>query len=407
MSGSWRAPARRPACGCRVGTRCTSRAAAARPRPPGGSARPPPGCRCPSVRRLLEPCSFPSSGPSDGCPRATRPRGRLEHRLTVGVLGRPGARAAPLAPSERPVEDGRAAFVDVGGAGVGGGTLVFLGIVARVLVGLRVGLLVLLGLRLGLLALLGLGLVFPFGRRLLVLFRLGFLVRVLVGPGLRLLVLLGLGLFLKVFVSLALGPFVILALRAFVPFALGLVLFLGLGLGLLLFGLSLGLFLFLGLRLGLLILGLSLGLLLFLRLRFGLLLLGLSVGLFLFLRLRFGLLVLLSLGLLLEVLLGLALRLVLVLLVLVLLLVDRLVLVALQPFADDVAVLVRRTARRHDCRPGGHGAQAGQALPPVLGRLLIATVLQGGRQRRQDHPAYVDGQLLLLPPSRQPHRMPS
>src|ERR671914_1669516 len=306
MSGSWRAPARRPACGCRAGTRCTSRAAAARPRRPGGSARPPPGCRCPSVRRLLEPCSFPSSGPSDRCPRATRPRGRLEHRLTVGVLGGPGARAAPLAPSERPVEDGGAAFVDVGGAGVGVRTLVGLGVVVRVLVGLRLGLLVVLGL--------------------------------------RLLVLLSLGLVLEVFVSLALGPLVVLALRAFVPFVLGLVLFLGLGFGLLVL-----------LSLGFLLLGLGFGLLLFL----------------------------------------------------VLLLVDRLVLFALQPFADDVAVLVRRTARRHDCRPSGHGAQAGQALPPVLCRLLIATVLQGGRQRRQDHPAYVDGQLLLLPPSRQPHRMPS
>src|ERR671915_479546 len=209
MSGSWRAPARRPACGCRAGTRCTSRAAAARPRRPGGSARPPPGCRCPSVRRLLEPCSFPSSGPSDRCPRATRPRGRLEHRLTVGVLGGPGARAAPLAPSERPVEDGGAAFVDVGGAGVGVGTLVVFGIVVRVLVGLRLGLLVVLGLRL--LVLLGLGLVFAFS--------------------------LGL---LEVFVSLALGPLVVLALRAFVPFVLGLVLFLGLGFGLFLFlGLSL------------------------------------------------------------------------------------------------------------------------------------------------------------------------
>src|ERR671914_257787 len=318
MSGSWRAPARRPACGCRAGTRCTSRAAAARPRRPGGSARPPPGCRCPSVRRLLEPCSFPSSGPSDRCPRATRPRGRLEHRLTLGVLGGPGARAAPLAPSERPVEDGGAAFVDVGGAGVGVGTLVVLGIVVRVLVGLRLGLLVLLGL--GLLVLLGPGLVFAFGRRLLVLFRLGLLVLVLVGPGLRLLVLLSLGLLLEVFVSLALGPLVGLALR--------------------------------------------------------------------------------------PVLVLLALRLVLVLLVLVLLFVDRLVLVALQAFADEVAVLVRRAARRHHGRPGGHGAQAGQALPPVLGRLLIATVLQGGRQRRQNHPAYVDGQLLFLPPSRQPHRMP-
>src|ERR671914_516454 len=225
MSGSWRAPARRPACGCRVGTRCTSRAAAARPRPPGGSARPPPGCRCPSVRRLLEPCSFPSSGPSDRCPRATRPRRRLEHRLTVGVLGGPGARAAPLAPSERPVEDGRAAFVDVGGASVGGGTLVFLGIVARVLVGLRLRLL-----------------------------------------------------FLNVFVSLALGPFVILALRAFVPFALGLVLFLGLGFGLLVL-----------LSLGFLLLGLGFGLFLFLRLRFGLLLFGLSLGLFLFFGLSLGL----------------------------------------------------------------------------------------------------------------------
>src|ERR671916_2980561 len=234
MSGSWRAPARRPACGCRAGTRCTSRAAAARPRRPGGSARPPPGCRCPSVRRLLEPCSFPSSGPSDRCPRATRPRGRLEHRLTVGVLGGPGARAAPLAPSERPVEDGGAAFVDVGGAGVGVGTLVVLGIVVRVLVGLRLGLLVLLGL--GLLVLLGLGLVFAFGRRLLVLFRLGLLVLVLVGPGLRLLVLLSLGLLLLV-----------------------------LSLGLLLLGLSLGLLL-LGLSLGLLLLGLSLGLLVLLSL---------------------------------------------------------------------------------------------------------------------------------------------
>src|ERR671916_796847 len=268
MSGSWRAPARRPACGCRAGTRCTSRAAAARPRRPGGSARPPPGCRCPSVRRLLEPCSFPSSGPSDRCPRATRPRGRLEHRLTVGVLGGPGARAAPLAPSERPVEDGGAAFVDVGGAGVGVGTLVVLGIVVRVLVGLRLGLLVLLGL--GLLVLLGPGLVFAFGRRLLVLFR----------PGLRLLVLLSLGLLLEVFVSLALGPLVVLALRAFVPFVLGLVLFLGLGFRLLLFLLAL------------------------------------------------------------------------VLLVLVLLFVDRLVLVALQAFAEEVAVLVPRAARRHHGRPG-------------------------------------------------------
>src|SRR5918992_500258 len=402
MSGSWRAPARRPACGCRVGTRCTSRAAAARPRPPGGSARPPPGCRCPSVRRLLEPCSFPSSGPSDRCPRATRPRGRLEHRLTVGVLGGPGARAAPLAPSERPVEDGGAAFVDVGGAGVGVGTLVFLGIVVRVLVGLRLGLLVFLGVRLGLLVLLGLGLVFAFGHRLLVLFRLGFLVRALIGPGLRLLVLLSLGLLLEVFVSLALGPLVVLALRAFVLFVLGLVLLLGLGFGLLVL-LSLGLLLLLlGLSLGLLVL-LSLRLLL-LGLRFGLLVL-LSLGLLL-LGLCLGLLVLLSLGLLLEVLLGLALRLVLVLLVLVLLFVDRLVLVALQAFADEVAVLVRRAARRHHGRPGGHGAQAGQALPPVLGRLLIATVLQGGLQRRQNHPAYVDGQLLFLPPSRQPHRMP-
>src|SRR5918999_47281 len=248
MSGSWRAPARRPACGCRAGTRCTSRAAAARPRRPGGSARPPPGCRCPSVRRLLEPCSFPSSGPSDRCPRATRPRGRLEHRLTVGVLGGPGARAAPLAPSERPVEDGGAAFVDVGGAGVGVGTLVVFGIVVRVLVGLRLGLLVVLGLRL--LVLLGLGLVFAFG--------------------LRLLVLLSLGLLLEVFVSLALGPLVILGLRAFVPFVLGLVLFLGLGFGLLLL---------LGLRFRLLVL-LSLGLLLllFLCLGFGLLvLLGLAL----------------------------------------------------------------------------------------------------------------------------------
>src|SRR5918999_846525 len=314
MSGSWRAPARRPACGCRAGTRCTSRAAAARPRRPGGSARPPPGCRCPSVRRLLEPCSFPSSGPSDRCPRATRPRGRLEHRLTVGVLGGPGARAAPLAPSERPVEDGGAAFVDVGGAGVGVGTLVVLGIVVRVLVGLRLGLLVLLGL--GLLVLLGPGLVFAFGRRLLVLFRLGLLL--------------------------------------------------------------------LGLSLGLLLLGLSLGLLLEV-------ILGLALRL---------VLVLLALRLVLVLL-------VLVLLVLVLLFVDRLVLVALQAFADEVAVLVRRAARRHHGRPGGHGAQAGQALPPVLGRLLIATVLQGGRQRRQNHPAYVDGQLLFLPPSRQPHRMPS
>src|ERR671915_238913 len=228
MSGSWRAPARRPACGCRAGTRCTSRAAAARPRRPGGSARPPPGCRCPSVRRLLEPCSFPSSGPSDRCPRATRPRGRLEHRLTLGVLGGPGARAAPLAPSERPVEDGGAAFVDVGGAGVGVGTLVFLGIVVRVLLGLRLGLLVLLGLGL-----------------------------VLVGPGLRLLVLLSLGLLLEVFVSLALGPLVVLALRAFVLFVLGLVLLLCLGFGLLVL-LSLGLLL-LGLGFGLLVL-LSLGL---------------------------------------------------------------------------------------------------------------------------------------------------
>src|ERR671914_284652 len=260
MSGSWRAPARRPACGCRAGTRCTSRAAAARPRRPGGSARPPPGCRCPSVRRLLEPCSFPSSGPSDRCPRATRPRGRLEHRLTVGVLGGPGARAAPLAPSERPVEDGGAAFVDVGGAGVGGGALVVFGIVVRVLV------------------------------------------------------LLSLGLLLEVFVSLALGPLVVLALRAFVPFVLGLVLLLRLGFGLLVL-LSLGLLLFLCLGLRLLVL-LSFGL--FLGLRFGLLVL-LSFGLVLFLGLGFGLLVLLGLGLLLEVLLGLALRLVLVLLVLVLL----------------------------------------------------------------------------------------
>src|ERR671919_481962 len=295
MSGSWRAPARRPACGCRAGTRCTSRAAAARPRRPGGSARPPPGCRCPSVRRLLEPCSFPSSGPSDRCPRATWPRGRLEHRLTVAVLGRPGARAAPLAPSERPVEDGRAAFVDVGGTGVGVGTLVVLGIVVGVLVGLCLGL----------------------------------LVRVLVGPGLRLLVLLSLGF--------------------------------------LLLGLSFGLLRFLGLRL----------------------------------------LALLRLGLLLEVLLGLALGLFLVLLVLVLLFVDRLVLVALQAVADEVAVLVRRAARRHQGGSGSHGAHAGQALPSVLVRLLIATVLQRGRKRRQDHPAHVDGQLLLLPPSRQPHRTPS
>src|SRR5918992_2916349 len=239
MSGSWRAPARRPACGCRAGTRCTSRAAAARPRRPGGSARPPPGCRCPSVRRLLEPCSFPSSGPSDRCPRATRPRGRLEHRLTVGVLGGPGARAAPLAPSERPVEDGGAAFVDVGGAGVGVRTLVGLGVVVRVLVGLRLGLLVVLGL--------------------------------------RLLVLLSLGLLLEVFVSLALGPLVVLALRAFVPFVLRL--------GLLLLGLCLGLLVLLSL--GLLLLGLCLGLLVLLSL--GLLLLGLCLGL----------LVLLSLGLLL------------------------------------------------------------------------------------------------------------
>src|ERR671915_251282 len=185
MSGSWRAPARRPACGCRAGTRCTSRAAAARPRRPGGSARPPPGCRCPSVRRLLEPCSFPSSGPSDRCPRATRPRGRLEHRLTVGVLGGPGARAAPLAPSERPVEDGGAAFVDVGGAGVGVGTLGFLGIVVRVLLGLRLGLFVLFVLGLVLLLCLGFG--------LLVLLSLGLL---LLGLGFGLLVLLSLGLFL-------------------------------------------------------------------------------------------------------------------------------------------------------------------------------------------------------------------
>src|SRR5919106_1419263 len=288
MSGSWRAPARRPACGCRAGTRCTSRAAAARPRRPGGSARPPPGCRCPSVRRLLEPCSFPSSGPSDRCPRATWPRGRLEHRLTVAVLGRPGARAAPVAPSERPVEDGRAAFVDVGGTGVGVGTLVVLGIVVGVLVGLCLGLLFAFGL--GLLVLLGLGLVFAFG--------LGFFV-------LRLLALL------------------------------------------------------------------------------------------------------LRLGLLLEVLLGLALGLFLVLLLLVLLFVDRLVLVALQAVADEVAVLVRRAARRHQGGSGSHGAHAGQALPSVLVRLLIATVLQRGRKRRQDHPAHVDGQLLLLPPSRQPHRTPS
>src|ERR671915_272662 len=186
MSGSWRAPARRPACGCRAGTRCTSRAAAARPRRPGGSARPPPGCRCPSVRRLLEPCSFPSSGPSDRCPRATRPRGRLEHRLTVGVLGGPGARAAPLAPSERPVEDGGAAFVDVGGAGVGVGTLVVFGIVVRVLVGLRLGLL--LGLRFGLLVLLSFGLVLflGLGFGLLVLLGLGLLLEVLLGLALRL-----------------------------------------------------------------------------------------------------------------------------------------------------------------------------------------------------------------------------
>src|ERR671919_370930 len=262
MSGSWRAPARRPACGCRAGTRCTSRAAAARPRRPGGSARPPPGCRCPSVRRLLEPCSFPSSGPSDRCPRATWPRGRLEHRLTVAVLGRPGARAAPLAPSERPVEDGRAAFVDVGGTGVGVGTLVVLGIVVGVLVGLCLGL----------------------------------LVRALVGPGLRLLVLLSLGLFLEVFVSLALGPLVVLVLRAFVPFVLGLVLDV-------------------------------------------------------LVRLGFGLLVLLSLGFLL---LGLSFGLLRVLLVLVLLFVDRLVLVALQAVADEVAVLVRRAARRHQGGSGSH-----------------------------------------------------
>src|ERR671915_601942 len=242
MSGSWRAPARRPACGCRAGTRCTSRAAAARPRRPGGSARPPPGCRCPSVRRLLEPCSFPSSGPSDRCPRATRPRGRLEHRLTVGVLGGPGARAAPLAPSERPVEDGGAAFVDVGGAGVGVGTLVFLGIVVRVLLGLRLGLLVLLGL----------GLVFAFGRRLLVLFRLGFLVRALIGPGLRLLVLLSLGLLL---LGLRFGLLVLLSLG---------LLLLGLCLGLLVL-LSLGLLLevLLGLALRLVLVLLVLVLLLF------------------------------------------------------------------------------------------------------------------------------------------------
>src|ERR671915_1652812 len=219
MSGSWRAPARRPACGCRAGTRCTSRAAAARPRRPGGSARPPPGCRCPSVRRLLEPCSFPSSGPSDRCPRATRPRGRLEHRLTLGVLGGPGARAAPLAPSERPLEDGRAAFVDVGGAGVGVGTLVFLGIVVRVLVGLRLGLLVVLGLRL--LVLLGLGLVFAFGRRLLVLFRLGLLVLVLLGLRLRLLVLLSLALLL---LGLSLGLLVLLSLGLLLEVLLGLAL---------------------------------------------------------------------------------------------------------------------------------------------------------------------------------------
>src|ERR671914_698604 len=220
MSGSWRAPARRPACGCRAGTRCTSRAAAARPRRPGGSARPPPGCRCPSVRRLLEPCSFPSSGPSDGCPRATRPRGRLEHRLTVGVLGGPGARAAPLAPSERPVEDGGAAFVDVGGAGVGVGTLVVLGIVVRVLVGLRLGLLVLLGL--GLLVLLGPGLVFAFCRRLLVLFRLARLLLVL-GLSLRLLLL-----------GLRLGPLVLLSRGLFLGLHFGLLVLLGLSLGLLL-----------------------------------------------------------------------------------------------------------------------------------------------------------------------------
>src|ERR671914_449160 len=226
MSGSWRAPARRPACGCRAGTRCTSRAAAARPRRPGGSARPPPGCRCPSVRRLLEPCSFPSSGPSDRCPRATRPRGRLEHRLTVGVLGGPGARAAPLAPSERPVEDGGAAFVDVGGAGVGVGTLVVFGIVVRVLVGLRLGLLVVLGL--------------------------------------RLLVLLSLGLLLEVFVSLGLGPLVLLSLGLFLCLGFGLLVLLRLGL--LLLGLGFGLLvllsfgLLLGLRFGLLVL-LSLGLL--------------------------------------------------------------------------------------------------------------------------------------------------
>src|ERR671915_281321 len=230
MSGSWRAPARRPACGCRAGTRCTSRAAAARPRRPGGSARPPPGCRCPSVRRLLEPCSFPSSGPSDRCPRATRPRGRLEHRLTVGVLGGPGARAAPLAPSERPVEDGGAAFVDVGGAGVGVRTLVGLGGVVRVLLGLRLGLLVVLGLRLLLFPRLGLGLL-------------------LLGLCLGLLVLLSLGLLL---LGLCLGLLVLLSL------------------GLLLLGLCLGLLVLLSL--GLLLLGLCLGLLVLLSL--GLLLLG-------------------------------------------------------------------------------------------------------------------------------------